>query len=257
MEDARNRRRRRGWLFGGLAAIAVLIAACTGTMLLLKASLEPRFLTTNEAQLLASSRFNNFNVGTREITIELPQPGETVRGTGVFDYAEGVGVAKVSADDGPASLVWWSYDMLGEQPLEDDDIDLAEAVESLDADDDWNLVSRDAAVGTPIGAALVFVAGYGSDRPDNPKLIEQSDAVWLKDVDESTWVQLPSADQVRDSAAVPTQSPNRPSVLLSQKGSIREARLGGEGTGVTTIRFGASSSIAVPVPERSETDGAE
>jgi hypothetical protein len=208
----------------------------------------PRFLTSDEAELVAVSRFTNFSEGAREFQFEVSLESRKIAGSGVFDYASGAGIARLEAEGEAPSVVWWDYDVLGEIGLQDDDIDLAEAVDELGARKDWRFLAREDAVNGPIGAVLVFIAGYGFDRPDNPKLIEQSDAVWLEATEAGIWVQLPSADEVRAAGSVPVQSPLLPSVLVSSEGRVEEARIGRSESSSSTIRYGVSSTLRVPRP---------
>lgn len=205
----------------------------------------PRFLSTSEAQRVAISRFQNFNEGTREVSIEVAEPRGKIVGQGYFDYASGSGIVKIESEVGPSALLWWSYDVVGERLIEQTDTPLAELTGLLDDSGEWRFSSRNEAVGSQLGATLVFVAGFGFDRPDNPKLIEQSDAVWLRGGEEGDWVQLPSADVVRSPDVAPVQNPGLPRVLIDEEGGIRKAQLGSEGGHHSKIRFGAAAHPSI------------
>ncbi|GAA1621833.1 hypothetical protein [Leucobacter chromiireducens] len=257
----RASRRRPGALIAILIAVAVLIGGALIVWAQFTDTSEPRFLTTEESQSLAVSRFNNFTEGTREITLRVAAPNGDLVGEGFFDYASGTGIARLTRADGgresegedrstPVSLVWWNYEIMGElrsdEPLPNLD-DMSELVDR----DDWRFATREQVAESPLGALLVLTAGYGFDRPDNPKLIEQSDAVWLGTSDqvpggEGTWAQLPSADQVREPGSRPANNAALPRVLFDADGTVWQARIGAEGSRFSVLSYGQTRQMSVP-----------
>ena len=174
-------------VIAALAVSALLLAGCA------PAESEPRPLTTAEAELLAVIRFNNFDAGTREIAMTVPGDGG-VRLKGWVDFATHVGYAAASdlAGEEPLGLVRWNFTNVGVREG------------SLPAEmlppptDGWVVGALDAS--SSINTAMAVVLSLGSDRPDNPQLLQQTDARWLR-TDEVSGVPVtvfagPSADAV-------------------------------------------------------------
>lgn len=177
-------------LTGVIAAVAVaaaLLAGCAPT------TPEPRPLTTEEAELLAVIRFNNFDAGTRSIDMTVPgDDGVRIEGWADFATHIGYGAASDGANEDPLGLVRWTLGSVGvrEGALPDDLLP--------PPTDGWVVGALDAS--STINTALAVVLSLGSDRPDNPQLLQQTDARWLRtDEVEGTPVTVfagPSADEV-------------------------------------------------------------
>ena len=131
-------------------------------------------LSSEQAERLAVSRFRNFDAGVRSVTVEIPgTTSGTLVVTGWFDYAAVAGYAAVTADGEPAGLIWWSHDTIATRSGQ---VDAA-----LPAPiDGWQSGPLDASA-TPLANALALVAALGADRPENPQLLAQSDALFLRD----------------------------------------------------------------------------
>lgn len=161
------------------AVLAALVIAATVAGTLAGCSAAPAgetatALTTTQAERLAVTRFRNFDAGVRSVTLEIPgtEAGD-LRVTGWFDYEKGVGYGSVTAAAAPAGLVWWNATTIATRSIA---IDTAPF--PLPADD-WQSGTLDPS-STSLANALALVASLGSDRPENPQLLAQSDAAYLR-----------------------------------------------------------------------------
>ena len=163
---------QRAFVLLTAALLTVGLAACApGTP---DAAPTATGLSSEQAERLAVSRFRNFDAGVRSVTVEIPgTTSGTLEVTGWFDYAAVAGYASVTVDGDPAGLIWWSHDTIATRSGE---VDAA-----LPAPvDEWQSGPLDAS-STPLANALALVAALGADRPENPQLLAQSDALFLRD----------------------------------------------------------------------------
>ncbi|WP_133617591.1 hypothetical protein [Leucobacter luti] len=224
-------------------------------------------MTTSEAQLVATSRFQNFNAGTREVELRVDTPDGIITGRGYFDYVTGAGLARFTSSasgstptsggvEPPSTLIWWTFDDMGELRGGVPAPELSDAIPRLDIDAGWVFSPREELVDSPLGALLTVTAGYSLDRPDNPKLIEQSDAIWLgtgaddaRNTDIN--VQLPSADVARSEGSIPRENPTIPRVEIDAEGMVWRIEVGSGAHGTGIVTYGLSSAVTIPVPELS------
>lgn len=164
--------RRLGVAAAVTASLIVTLGACAPAEQ--PAPSGPRTLTDAEAERLAVVRFRNFDAGTRAIELQIPgtDAGE-LQVTGWFDYTAHVGYGMAFTDEGSAGLVWWDETTIAvrEAPVEDAPLPLPA--------DGWQSGPLDPS-STPLATALTLVGSLGSDRPENPQLLRQSDAAWLR-----------------------------------------------------------------------------
>lgn len=139
----------------------------------------PRPLTIDEAQRLAIARFTNFDTGVRSITFEVDDAGVHYAVDGWVDFEAGLGYATISAE-GDGALIAWTAETIGSHPPVDGDEQppIPPPVTSID-DADWS-TSALAPNASRLHAALALVLEAGHDRPDNPVLLQQTDARWLR-----------------------------------------------------------------------------
>ena len=232
----RTRSGRSRWLLvAALALVPMLLAACTQTP-------EPHALTDAESERLAVARFRNFDAGVRTIEVQLPESSAgTITLTGWFDWASGAGYAAVTNEDGSLGLVWWSESTIAtrEQPVD-------EPLLPIPADG-WASGPLDPA-NSPFTNILSVVGALGSDRPENPLLLRQSDAAWLRTdsigdiaVDVFTG---PSGSTGDESSGEPETAPR---YWLDDTGLMHrvELRLGGS-SAWTTVNFGPADDVVIP-----------
>lgn len=232
----------------GAAVLALVLAlgipatltACAPTAEVAEVAETPRPLSGTEAERLAAVRFRNFDAGTRPIDVRIPgtEAGE-LRLTGWFDYETKAGYAAASTDEGSAGLVWWNESTIAvrEAPVE-------EAPLPLPADG-WESGPLDPS-STSMAAVLALLGGLGSDRPENPQLLLQSDAAWLR-ADEVAGTEVDVFAGPSDAGADATDVDERPRFWVDERGVLLrfEARLGGA-PDWTVTDLGDSIDVTVP-----------
>lgn len=160
----------------------------------------PLPLTTEQAQALAVARFQNFDAGIREVVIEVGG-SEAVTLTGWVDFAahEAYAAATDAATGAGLGLLRWTLDTVGAY-------DGAVPAELLPPPQDgWSTGALDPA-GSALTNAMALVLSLGADRPDNPQLLQQTDARFLR-LDEIDGVEVlviagPSSDAVATASPV-------------------------------------------------------
>ncbi len=159
---------RRAFLAVGSATTIGLLAGCADDD-------SPRPLTTAESERLAVIRFNAYDEGTRALQLQLYGTPEPLRLTGWVDYRTPVAYARIHSSDGSEELglVHWDRATKASRPAP-----LPDPVLPPPADG-WQSspLNHEQAV---FDTALAMVVQLGMDRPDNPLLLAQSDARWLR-----------------------------------------------------------------------------
>ncbi|MEO8093334.1 MAG: hypothetical protein ABI632_00245 [Pseudolysinimonas sp.] len=155
------------------AALALALVGCTAT------TDGPRAVTTEESQLLATARFNNFDLGSRPFRTTLTQSSDVLTLTGWIDYGNQVGYAAVSGQGDPQYLLWNSTSVAVIAGTPDADGNPVFPIPPLE-DPGWSTLRLDPTHST-LEALLAGLSGLGSDRPDNPLLLQQSGALWLRE----------------------------------------------------------------------------
>ena len=157
-----------------LAIAAGTLAACT------PADEVARPVTTEEAQLLAVVRFNNFNAGDRSFSTSLRDAATDLALEGWVDYETSVGYAVLTADLTQESLLLWDASSLAARPITTDEVAqlLTAPVATPTSLDGFGVgpLNTDGAL-HPLLAILIAL---GNDRPDNPLLLQQGGALWLR-----------------------------------------------------------------------------
>jgi hypothetical protein len=151
------------------ALTLVIAAACTAS------DDDARPVTVAESRLLAELRVRNADAGSRAITATYTDRGRETTLTGWFDYTTRTGYGTVSADGLPSDRVTWNGELVatsggtrtrGTQPLT-----------SLDG---WTAARLDPS-GSRLAVVLTVLAGLGSDRPDDARLVREGGALWLRE----------------------------------------------------------------------------
>jgi hypothetical protein len=220
-----------------LGLLSLAMAGCAGepTAPQPSAQVEGSGLTSAQAERLAVTRFRNFDAGTRAVSFIVPQTeaGE-IRVTGWFDFERGVGYGAIAG----GGTVWWNPATVAIR-----DTPSTEAVIPLPADG-WVSYPLDPQA-NPLATALALVGSLGADRPENPQLLAQSDAVWLRsDTVGGTPVDI-FAGPSGDGAATPTASGERARYWVDDTGTLLffEAPIGDEWM---TVTFSESGSVSLP-----------
>ncbi|RIQ26278.1 hypothetical protein [Jiangella rhizosphaerae] len=233
---------RRFGRAAALAAIAVLaLTACSGddepgtSPSASESGDGPRPLTGDEAQRLSMMRYTNYTDGVRGLSFEVVDNGRTFTVDGWADFAQHVGYAHVSQDGSDPELVAWTLSQITSHapvgPATDDP--------PLPPPDDTAWTSSTLAPEqSRLHAMLALVFQAASDRPDNPLLLQQTDARWLRS-DEVDGVRVdvvagPTADRAYDPATATTAADGSDATVrywVDEEGRLLrlEARLGGTG----------------------------
>lgn len=157
-----------------LVAVTLLITtACSGDGEPVTAESAVRPVTVAESERLASVRFRNFDAGSRKVTATYTDQGHEVALEGWYDYTTHTGYGLVSADGVPSDRIVWDGRILATTAGDH----LGEPVTSLDG---WQAGRLDART-SPLAVVLTVLAGLGADRPENPLLIRQGGALWLRE----------------------------------------------------------------------------
>jgi hypothetical protein len=235
-----------------LAAPVIATALLVGITACSPAMEKPRQLNTAESELLSAARFHNFDEGTRRIEIKITESESTINVTGYYDFEAHAGLAEVSTDESssPADgtdYLWWTPTAVGEVVVADPAPDWDAGVPEIDSAWSWQFFELDSTQSALLtGLALVSASGF--DRPDNPQLLAQSDALWLSETSAGVWFQLPSTDDLTKTNPEPTSNPALPRMLVSESGVIERITQAPSPTTKVSISFGDSPDSAVPVP---------
>ncbi|PZR55339.1 hypothetical protein DNL40_02925 [Xylanimonas oleitrophica] len=181
---AAPRPRARSLLAAAVAAVAaVLLGACSpaadghGTSAP-SPSASARPVTTEEAERLAVVRFRNYDAGARKVSASYTEQGHQVGLEGVFDYTTHTGAVSVTTDGAVTDTVVWDGGRvaIAPRPLPDGP-DGPTPPASFDG---WTVAPADPG-GSSMGSLLAVVAALGADRPENPLLLRQGGALWLRE----------------------------------------------------------------------------
>ena len=97
---------------------------------------------------------------------------------GWVDYVAQLGYASVTGDFGTEAVLW-TDSSVGSIPRPADADGYPQfPIPALD-DAEWQIQELDAAA-SALGALVATISALGSDRPDNPLLVQQSGALWLR-----------------------------------------------------------------------------
>ncbi|MBB5787818.1 hypothetical protein [Jiangella mangrovi] len=196
----------------------------------------PRPLSGDEAQRLSMMRYTNYTDGVRALRFEVVDGGRTLAVDGWADFAAHVGYAHVSEDGGDPLLVAWTLSgITSHEPVGPG----ADSGPPLPPPDDaaWTTAAL-APDRSRLHAVLALIFNAASDRPDNPLLLQQTDARWLRS-DEVSGVAVdvvagPTADRAYDPATATTAPDGSDASVrywVDDESRLQrlEARLGGGG----------------------------
>lgn len=245
-------------MLASMLGLALLLAGCAGSDGEGLRTSDARAVTTEEAQVLAVARFRNFDAGTRSIAFEVDERGEDLTFDGWFDYASSVGYGALARGDVPSSLLLWNTSVVGvqapqegEAPLPVPDVDaLATA---------WQGGPLDPS-SSRLDAVLAVIGSLGSDRPENPLLLQQAGALHLGEIVEDGRELTVFAGPPSDEALAPGATVDPEAVTtryaVDAAGTLHrvDVRLSGSGRW-TTIRFGNADGVSLgdPFADAAET----
>lgn len=244
-----NGRQRLRRTLSVVAAVVVLVTGCgRGSSDTpsedQEATPQPQLLTTEQAQALAVMRFNNYSA--KRIRLAVRAPGTVgIEADVVVDYRVGAAygsytVTDAGGEDAPdeataaeadgAGAIAWSSQLVG-----------TAAVDRVPRPDQWTQRAMDPS--RPVDVALAMALSLGSDRPENPVLLQQSDARLLR-------VEGSGADELLvisgPGAADGTQE-SRTTYWIDDTGHLErmEARIG---SGEPAVFEVVEAEVAEPLP---------
>ncbi|MFT3798174.1 hypothetical protein [Microbacterium sp.] len=206
-----------------LAAVVTLcVCACAPA-----AESDPRPVTTAESELLAAMRFKNFDAGTRPFTTTVVEQGTSLHLNGWVDYASHTGYAAVTGEGFEPQALLWTADTVAIRPAAPDDAGLPVLPIPALSDQTWTSRTLQADA-SALDATLALIGNLGADRPENPLLVQQTGALWLREDEiDGTAVTVfaaPPSDEVVDADTLdPDESPLR--LWLDESGLLRRAQV--------------------------------
>lgn len=233
--------------------VAALLAVVSLTAAAAACSDEPgdaaRPLTTDEAQRLAVMRFRNFDAGTRSVTATVTDGGTEHSISGWVDFTADLGYGLLEIGAGDTTLLAWTPTGVATHPATGGRAPLPPPGTDDDA------VAWYGSDLTPeasrLHALLATILMAGSDRPDNPLLVQQTDARWLR-VENLHGVEVdvlsgPTADVVYDPATSSGAGDGSDSPIrywVDAEGLLHrmEVRLGGAGEWAA-VDFAAADGV--------------
>ena len=205
----------------------------------------PRVVTAQEAQLLATTRFRNFDAGSRSVTATIPVRGQQVRVDGFIDYATHTGYATASGPDFPPQLLRWNLRVVAVH---------AAAAGQTSAPtlpmpkDGWQTRNLDP-TRSSLDTVLLVVANLGLDRPENPLLLQQGGALWLSEQDLAgrrlTVFAAPPTDKPNSTSASVDPNASGLRLWLDPTGLMYRAQVRVE-TGWVDVNFGDAAGRRLP-----------
>lgn len=215
----------------------------------------PRPLNVEESQRLSLVRFSNFRTGVRAVRFEVADAGSHYGVTGWVDFTAGFGYTTVlegrRGAEAPFALVAWDAATISSHAPASDTGAPPLPPPDVAADDPAWTSSPLSPEASRLHAAMATVLAAGNDRPDNPVLLQQTDARWLR-ADEVDGVPVdvltgPTSDHVYDPASGAAADGSDATVRywIDHDGLLRrmELRLGG-GAEWTVVEFGEAPGIS-------------
>lgn len=137
----------------------------------------PHPLTAEEAERLALVRYLNYEAGLSGVRATIPTGAGTVRLDGRVDFVDHIGHASLTTegrtDAASAGIVQWNPALVAfrQGPGQHAGDPLPQ--------DGWQL-RRIQDKGSELDVVLLVLLNIANDRPDNPQLLRQSSAQWLR-----------------------------------------------------------------------------
>ena len=225
-----------------VALTALLLLAGCATPAEPEATERP--LTTEEAQRLAAGRFLNFDAGTRTVSVDLAESDQLhFEGWVDFSKHQGYGLLTEPDEAGESLLLRWDLTAVAVH-----DAPSSPELFPVPADG-WTTGSLDPG-SDPLHNVLAVLLSLGSDRPDNPTLLQQTDALWLReDSIDGTPVDV-FAGPSSDTPATESSAPNPRTVLywVDDDGRMLRVEIAASADEYSRIDLGDSQSQDLGTP---------
>lgn len=152
-----------------LAPVAVVVAGC-GDDAAEPVAEKERALSGEEAELLALTRFRLHQEKT--VTVLMESPGETAATiSATLDLGNGRAWGVGEGADGPSRVIAWNTSVVATAPLPEDGA-------PAPATADW--ATRAVSTDVVQDLFLLLALSLGTDRPENPVLLQQGSARFLR-----------------------------------------------------------------------------
>lgn len=237
-------------LTGAIAtALALLLAGCAGNT---APAWHP--VTTEESQLLAVSRFQNFDAGTRSFETTLTVQGQTLSLQGSYNFEDHIGYAAVTGKDFDPQAMLWNDSAVALRPQQPGPSGDPLPQIPDPADQGWNLRAL-TPTASLLDSLLAAISLLGTDRPDNPLLVQQAGALWLgPDTSDSQSaggdLQLfagpPSDEPLKETDAAPIPDSATVRYALDKTGLMHRVELRlGEGWVTVNLHEGDAGNVPI------------
>lgn len=218
-----------------LLAAAALLTGCVSTAPDPAGTPTPRAVMSEEAQQLAIARFANYDTGSRPFRLTMTVDGSELSLRGWIDYVAHLGYAAVTGRFEAQSLLWTETTVGIIPAVPDAQGDPALPIPALD-DQGWSSHPLDPSA-SDLDAVLTTLGNLGSDRPDNPLLVQQAGALWLR-TDEVDGVAVtvfatPPSDEPVADGAIPAADASPIRLWVDANGLILRAELRQSGEWIT------------------------
>ncbi|WP_396668800.1 hypothetical protein [Microbacterium sp. R86528] len=235
------------------ASLCMSLAACTASGEGNAPTATAIGVTTEQAQILAITRFRNYDDTSRPFQTSVEESGQQLAITGWVDWVSGEGYAAVASDSGESGVVVWNHETTaatgadlaaGEFPPLP-----APTLAEAEADLSWGARPVDIST-SALDAVLATTLALGSDRPDNPLLVQQSGALWLRNdavdgIEVSVFVAPPSDDAVSE---LPSADESGLRLWVDEEGTMWRAEVR-VGASWSTVDFDAPDGTRLGVAE--------
>ena len=241
MRDLFEDARRLAALLAVTLVVAAALAACSPSQPSAPAS--PRPLTTEEGQRLATTRFLNYNAGSRSIRATVPVGNQSVQLDGWVDYTAHTGYATATGPDFSPQLLRWN---LGTVALRPGSAAQTAAPGLPMPTGGWHTRTLDPQR-SDLDTVLLVVNRLGSDRPENPLLLQQEGALWMaaQDLDGTPITIFAAPPSDRPASAAPDPDASGLRLWVDGSGLLHRAQVR-TSTGWVDVDFGSAAGVSLP-----------
>lgn len=182
---------RIAWLRRSFSFTIVLAVLCGGTVSCSASNnppaastqQAPRPLNSDEAYQLATVLFKNYSAGTREVTGTLVDGAKEAQIKGWLDFTAGTGYARVAPRSSTdpnfpqdTFLARWDKNTV---ELLSETVASTELPPLPEPAGQWERLPLDSGASF-VSTGFAALLGLAKDRPENPQLLQQSTAQWIK-----------------------------------------------------------------------------
>lgn len=206
---------------------------------------QPRPVTAEEAQLLATTRFLNYNAGSRSMSADIPIRDQSVHVTGLVDYTTHTGFGTATGRGFAPQLLRWNLGTVAVQPAP---AGTSEKPPAPMPTTGWQTRTMDPQR-SDLDLVLLVTSQLGLDRPENPILLQQGGALWLgtERVDGRllTHYAAPPTDKPASPAASIAPDTSGLRLWIDEEGLLHRSEIRAS-SGWVSVVFGAGAGATLP-----------